>query len=233
MITRVPLFRINFPANFNMLVFAFVGIANFEIVPSNRINPEIFNFENDTPLRPNFAQSEFSSRQTILNLGCVFYFMVIYSIGLVFLVLLKVLTSRLDKKKSKFRKFYGWYFNFMLLNTPLRFFLENYLVIVLSCLINLQSMDHKKTPSYILNDLTCYLTFIICTALPIFVTILFCVYYDKIKEGTMSKRVDTLYDGLALSKTTRITAGLYPIIFMVKRYLFCLVVIFMDDFVLM
>jgi len=77
--------------------------------------------------------------------------------------------------------------------------------------------------------MTCWATFVICSALPVFVVCFFCLGYKKIKDGTMSSRVNTLYEGLALNKTTRITAGLYPLFFMVKRYLFCLVVIFMDD----
>jgi len=114
----------------------------------------------------------------------------------------------------------------MFFNVPLRFFLENYFEICMSSLINLHNIQYNHTATYIINDITCFFVFTVCAVLPILVLIVFFKFFEKIvKNDDMMKRLDTLYEALALSKASKFTAGIYLVVFMLKRLLFCFVII--------
>ena len=145
-----------------------IKVANFEFLPlAEIINEEIFYFPEVEPISLNFQELDYDSHFAVLNLGSIFYMILIYLALILFDALLLGLEKLIIKRPLKLRlKLHDALF----WNGILCFKTEIYLELALCTAINYSyMMDSDGFPSIAFSNGLCYVTAIMCLAMPVWV----------------------------------------------------------------
>jgi len=107
MIVVLPLVQVIYPSNALTLNSALLTLANFEILPFEKINRKVFKFGSLVPLSGSFNRYGFNSMFIMLNMGTSFY---IFFGSIIVLPIVKGIGFYIDKKygedRPKIRKYY-------------------------------------------------------------------------------------------------------------------------------
>jgi hypothetical protein len=141
----MPLINISFPANAKLLSVILFNIANFDILPHETINGQIFDFDPEqTTDNIRFNTMGYDSTNFIRNAGTAFYFLVIWALvclvtGVVYIV--KGKRPRMNRLFTKLALF--CFFSFVI-----RILLETYLDLLISVFLNIKALNFSESGEF-------------------------------------------------------------------------------------
>ena len=228
--THMQLFNLKFPANASFLLNFLVTVATFDVMPIETIW-FFFDFPEQGSYSLSFQSSGYEYIYLIENMGTCFFLVQIYITQCVLVLLLWLLIKyagchKLLTPQTKLRKGLFW-------SVPLRFIFEAYLELVICVTIGLMNLTWASD-----NFSIQYCTvFTVCFALvvlfmPTFTLLFYYNKIDSVEEHEFKTKYGTLYDGLQLDleEDKRKSALFYPFLFIVRRLIFMITVIFMAHF---
>ena len=109
------MYKMKIPANAEDFNAAMITIANFEVLPSDDINEQIFYVPEieAQPYNENFAVAEYNSVHAVYNLGSIFYILVVHVLLIVawlFLALITKLAPSAQTFKKRFNELHNYLF---------------------------------------------------------------------------------------------------------------------------
>ncbi len=138
MILILPLVQVVYPNNALMINSAILTIANFEILPSERISSKLFKFGALIPLSDSFERFGFSSPFLIFNMGTSFF---IFFGSIIVLPMVKWIGYCIDKRYGKQHPKIQKYYLKLKSNLEYGFFIrmmfEMYLDLAVTSFVNL------------------------------------------------------------------------------------------------
>jgi len=93
MILYMILLKLSFPKCVKVFYSILIPLVNLDILPTEYITDKIFNFniEEEKPYNDPLEELGFETHIIVLNLGSIFVFNFIFTVGLVILLILKYL----------------------------------------------------------------------------------------------------------------------------------------------
>lgn len=136
-LTVLSLISINIPGAANIFNKAVLDFSQLDILPTNVIFPAIFSFDDNTdgPMNQNFNIGGYQSKNALKNMQSTFIFLCCYVFLLFVLFLLDAL-KRINVYGSVSMKVQKWLEEALLWNGVLRFIVQQYSTLLLSCWIN-------------------------------------------------------------------------------------------------
>ncbi len=82
LIVHIPLFSLSFPVNVFLIFSMIIDMSNFSFFKTDSVDSAFFSFTPTAPVNENFEAIGYESRNSIKNLGMLFWY--IPSIGIMF-----------------------------------------------------------------------------------------------------------------------------------------------------
>ena len=226
--TYQPLFFVKFPAvaaGFNQKL---QSIAQFEILPAEMITDSFFFFPESTPFNLNFQVMDFDSIYALANLGSILYFMLLY-LALIAMSLMLALIAKAVKRLSKLsnRLSSALYWSGLL-----RFAMEIYLEVGLCTLLNIQaSPDPEGFFAIQLSNYLAYGLLALLIAVPLWIVVFYSCSMRRWNQPQFVEKFGSPLEGMSLDrKDHRWLPLVSPTLFLLRRVLFCLTVIYKPEF---
>ena len=96
-IAHMPLFDVSFPANANEIQTVLIKFATFDFLEQLGLLEKWIYFPNTGALDMRFEQSGYETKYFILNMGTVFFLMILFIIFMVVFKMIDLLLYRNDK----------------------------------------------------------------------------------------------------------------------------------------
>ena len=214
--------NLKFPATARMLNEPLVTIATFDLVPVGLVEDRIFYFPETEPYLASFETGGLASKLIAENGG--FLLWIIF--GNLLLVLIQLAFSKCWKRLgTKLRRYLYW-------NGFIRLSMEAFFDIVLQSIINVHTADWSTPFSAEMYSNVLALTFlVICCALPVFFFLFYCKRRNDWSNEEFRERFGVVLEN---SRTVEYayewTLLAVPLIFLVRRLILSLVLVFMGDF---
>ena len=117
----------------------FIEISNFELIPSEKINEEIFYFPEEDPYNRNFQECGIESRHSLQNMGFPLYIMLGYVTFVVIYFILAAIncvfrSKYLGKLVTKINSYLFW-------NGFIRLFMELYQGLAVATVLNIHTSE--------------------------------------------------------------------------------------------
>ena len=135
----MPLMNVKFPANANTFIIFLVEIANFDVLPTDALFAEIFDFPEDGSFNMNFETTGLESYYAIENLGTVFLIFNIYVVLSILQLIGYCFKNKVKwckKMSKKIGKFLYW-------GGILRLLMEGFLETIICTMLNLRVMSKE------------------------------------------------------------------------------------------
>lgn len=220
---HLPLTRVKYPANANLFYSYFRAIATFDVLPTDDINAVILTFYDSLPIDNNFEEVGYESRNFIQNLGSIYYFFPLIGVWLLLLAILKLFAacgcSRPNRWYAKLKAALFW--NFLL-----RLVIESYLELHLSSTINAANLYFSSNSGDWLASLTTLPVAFVVNVFPFWLFVFLRRNFDQLSEENFKARFGATYEGLATECKSFVG---HPLIFVLRRMLFSLMVIFVPN----
>jgi hypothetical protein len=173
MILILPLVQVVYPVNALVINSALLTIANFEILPSERISSKLFKFGALIPLSDSFQRFGFSSPFLIFNMGTSFF---IFFGSIIVLPMVKwigyCIEKRYGRQHPKIQKFYLKLKSYLEYGFFIRMMFEMYLDLAVTSFVNLcemnQSLDTWLLTGNILSGVFAIIGTIIVAVAPLY-----------------------------------------------------------------
>jgi len=94
LIVVMPLFQVFIPSNASFLLSVIMDIANLNVLLTDDIYGEMFNFTQTEPYRENFGFAGYETSNYILNLGTMFLIILVFMVIICFTFLLSCHLAR-------------------------------------------------------------------------------------------------------------------------------------------
>ena len=221
--------KLKFPRNASYLNSAMISVAQFDIIDTpNWVDPYFFDLGESSPYSEKFAECDFESTWFLANSSTIIWIYIVnFAVFLVYLliVVFSSLTGKLRPLKSKL----GRYFIF---SGPLRLFMETFLNLYLSALLNTMTAEDDSTVDEN-SSVTASnrLALAVLIAMSISVLALGLLYYCKFDRMDGDTNYGALLDGTKIkSKKKSRWILLLPAFFFVRRIVFTLSVLLIRDF---
>ena len=175
MILILPLVQVVYPNNALKINSALLTIANFELLPSERISSKLFKFGAIIPLSDSFQRFGFNSPFLILNMGTFFY---LFFGSIIVLPMVKwigyFIDKRYGKQYPKIQKYYLKLKSNLEYGFFIRMMFEIYLDLAVTSFVNLcalnQSLDTWNLTGNILSGVFALIGTIIVAVVPLYFT---------------------------------------------------------------
>ena len=163
---HLSLNNIAFPGNVAFFYSYLLNIAGFDFLPTDNIFDWLFEFKSSEPLTARFETIGYETTYFVKNMGTMFIFGVIFAILLVLTLFLYVLNaivniSVTEKVANRMYRMVCW-------NPILRFLIESYIFIAISCCINLTEFTFADSGSRV-SSISTIVGVILVILLPLFV----------------------------------------------------------------
>jgi len=134
LMVHLTLIKSSFPPKVIQFLAIFQSLSQFDCLPTDQINPFFFEFfpEADTTLEQ--IRSGYGDNNYILNSGSVYWFVVLYTIGVIAIGPVFLISRKLREKKFS-KKISG----FLFYNFLISLLLEGYLEFAFGTLIQVNS----------------------------------------------------------------------------------------------
>eukprot|EP00347_Sterkiella_histriomuscorum_P019821 403340171 len=129
------------------------------------------------------------------------------------------------KKFKLFDKVYLYFAGIVFFNGVLRFFIEGYLEFILMSIVSSLNVN-LETYTEQLSTLMAFIILIICSLLPILAIILLKRFKRNLEDKSVESAIGCIYEGL---KTASPFSLYYMIWFMMRRFSFAIVAIFLSE----
>lgn len=227
-ILHLPLINVQFPQNVNTFFSYLINIAEFQIIPTDKLEEKFTNtfntgFIEDTPMPDNFVELGYENSKLIKNIGNIGFILVIYvlSLGVMFLI-------KLIAKRVKFmEKVYKYLEGILLFNFLFRIIIEGYLKYCNSVFISLKN-ESFDTISDIINTSFTIVFLILVAASPIYVFIFLKRNKHQLEKYEVVLKYEAIYEKINIEKGL---AVYYNVMFLVKRLIFSASLVFLGDYV--
>eukprot|EP00347_Sterkiella_histriomuscorum_P019592 403341040 len=143
LIINMPLMNVDFPMNAIYFYTLLMDMANFDLLPSQEVESNMFEFEETSNLANFLTPSRYQSSNVVQNLGSMF----LYLVGLVAAIVVVLLMKQWAKKNAKVKKVYDFLANRLLYNMPLRMFLEGFMAFFINSTLNMYYLDWSSNSS--------------------------------------------------------------------------------------
>ena len=161
LMTHVPLFNVNFPANAAYFYSKMLSASVFDIFPADKLNKDIYSFDKEKVFSPNFEVMGYKNLDYLSNMssmfihGCIIGGIMLGTyIAYLFLNYLKVGLGFYHKHKHN-----------IYINLPIRYFIEAYLVMAISALLNFEHLSTSGTGE-VMGSMLSILTFMLIVTAP-------------------------------------------------------------------
>ena len=237
-VIQLPLMdAIQFPANVMLVNKVFTDIANFEVIPSDVINAELYVFPEEDPFNLNFQECGVESKNFLLIMGFQLYIilghMILAALYLVlYLANLKLKLKYLTKLNNYLSAYLFW-------NGLIRLFMEVYLGMALASVLSMYTVDWQSSFTFVkISNASGLVCLIIIVSLPILVLIPF---YCRRREHWKTIEFKDKYGALLESTRLRKRDGkpksdwvamLVPMTFFYRRMIFIMSVILLNNNIL-
>lgn len=155
-------------------------------------------------------------------MGSVFVIFTFTLLGLIMIIILYPLTINsffIRKQHHKLKDFLMW-------NFCIRLVLEAGIEIIISSLLNIRFADFYGVPwGAKLNKILAIFFAVLFLVSPVLISFFYCWNFHRLQEDKFANKWGSIYTGLDVSRRASLV---YPIIFVIKRILFDLVVLTMS-----
>ena len=215
----LPLTDIVMPVNIGLVFNILMKIAAIDVINTDTLYRSMFNFEETEALSDNFRLVGFESLWQIYNLGSIALFVAAIPLML-FLLRLTKHCNRIPKLQSACLILEGkMYYNFFI-----RFIMESYLMITLSCIINSKHIVWN-TVATTFNSLLVIATFLIITLYPVGMILILSKYFKQLTTKGLKAQFGTIYKNLNFRKGKIIIFHIY--FFFLRRILLAFSVVYL------
>ena len=206
-----------------------IGIATFDLVPTEFLYDEAFYFPDADPFSSNFATCDVESTLFLKNIKFVLIMIVMH----VVLVILRMIIYLFRNQCSWMMKIYQKLGAYLYYNGTLRFYMEIFFEVALFSSLNLHTMDWESKFADVRasNKVACLMILFIAPIPPIL-----CVFYCCNKPHFASQKFSETYGSpLDGTNVVRGTDTLWcsivkSMIFFVRRLVFVFMVIVMKNY---
>lgn len=169
----MPLLNVVFPLNALTFYNFILEIASFDLMQTESINPEVFNFSDSPETEEYYSRMGFEDNNFIFNIGSMFYYMLIWLCLAASCSFLKLFT----KKHRIIQNIYEKLRKVLFFNVLLRTFIEGYFELTLSSLLQVRDMTWINVSDKFSSSLSIPIL-LFCTLLPL---IVFTLLYTRFK----------------------------------------------------
>ena len=137
MILYLPMLEVNFPANVKFMYSILLSVASLDLIPSEYTTQLVFDFsvDLDKPYSNILEELGYETHNSILNLGSIFIYFVVFVVGIVFIYVIK----KSGIQKNWIIKLYKVIKNLLIFNGFILLFMEGCMEVVISAYVNLSS----------------------------------------------------------------------------------------------
>ena len=217
--------NIAIPGNVAFLYSYLLNIASFDFLPTDDIFDWFFVFKSSEPVTEKFGALGYETNYFVKNMGTVFIVGVILAILLVVTLFLYVLNaifnlSVTEKVANRMYRMVCW-------NPILRFLIESYMLIALSCCINLTEFTFGDSGSRA-SSISTVVGMILIIFLPFFVLYFMHKKFAELNNEEVKSRFGAIYEGLDLDKGRAVI--LVRLFFFFRRLMISLTVTYLMDY---
>ena len=221
-VLHFPLTNVVYPANALVVYTYFRVIGTFDVLPTDYLNPLVLSFSETEPICDQFEELDYGGTNFISNLGSIYYAFPFTGLCLILLALLKLLSKRGYQRPLE------WYLKLktFLIKLILAILYESYLELHLSSTISVANLLFSSHSGDWIGASTSILVAIVVNIFPFG---LMCFLYCKksqLEDEEFKARFGIVYEGL---DTSRKTFLVYPFLFLMRRMIFSLLVIFVHQ----
>ena len=173
-------------------------------------------------MRDNFILLDYASTDPIKNLKQIFLLMILILTFPLFIKLAELICFRSQAVRDTIERFKNKYIYW---NMYLRFTLEFYLEIAISACITVRRFRYETGTEFVLTAYAMSLLMILTIATVGSATFIR-TEYQRLDDDGKKENFDSLYLGL---KSDKMKALLYPSVYMVRRLIFALVIVFLQN----
>ena len=219
-IVHMPLLNVNFPENTMFFYSLIIEISSFNLIPESwmeAIKKKFFYF-NDVEFDESFTKMGYKSESSIENLGSMFMYF-----GGSLCLLGFVLLIRFLKNRSQFiNKVYTYLAKIIFWNLILRMFLEGYIEYAITSLINIYKLEWDTRS----NSFSSVFSIVIFTLIFIFPFIVWYILWKNSAEKLLEQEsIDSFGSTYMELRNDSKSALLYNVIYMLRRLLFCIIIL--------
>jgi len=217
--------NIAFPGNVAFLYSYLLKIASFDFLPTDDIYDWLFEFKSSEPVTEKFGALGYETKYFVKNMGTVFIVGVILAILLVLTLFLYVLNAIFNLSVTD--KVANWMYRMVCWNQILRFLIESYMLIALSCCINLTEFTFGDSGSRA-SSISTVVGMILIIFLPFFVLYFMHKKFAELNNEEVKSRFGAIYEGLDLDKGRAVI--LVRLFFFFRRLMISLTVTYLMDY---
>ena len=247
MVAHLPMFKVVFPANAQMILEPLVEVANFDLIPVWLFYPFIFNFGDSDPYNQNFQFTGYDSGYLAENMGTTFVLSHLAVVGLLIAGFMKFSIKRAAQRQSDSTKYinkyiflcYRPYFklrHWLSWAVLIRLMLEFYLEMILCSTVILVTWNWTDDPNDQMNCVYGVIYFIFTISFPLLMFAFYRKNRDRLYQSRFRQKYGGGYEGLKtptsldrevpLRKRAYIATLITPTIFVGRRIIFAFSVIF-------
>ena len=141
----MPMFeRLKFPSNAVTMNQSLITVATFDIIKTEEwIDPYVIGLGEGSPFSPNFEECGYESTWILANSSVILWMYSLNAVVLVLFLLVLVVNSKTGKFGSLRSKLMGYF----VFNGPLRLFMETFLDLYMTSLLNVVTKDGSTDDS--------------------------------------------------------------------------------------
>jgi len=234
---HLPLFKVEFPVYPKMLVESMITIATFDILPTDDIFAAMWIIPDEEEAASEYNDVGYESHFTIINLGMIFLVIMVFF----FMLFLLLVTLPCKNKIKRVRQWHEKWSKSLFWNGIIRFFIEGSLelVIVVSITCTQVINDYRTKENFLPEEgrffflcdlITCFIFALLCIVFPIFVYIFYSRRYHLWEDEEFEETYGAPLEGLHRENYSALG---YPMIFLIRRYMFTLLIVLVPDFLWM
>jgi hypothetical protein len=219
MILYLPMIGVNFPANVKFLYSILIPVACMDLIPREYTTDLIFDIseDEDSPYNDILEELGYETHSSILNLGSIFTYFLLFVSGSLLMLVLKLTGMR----SRKIRHAYKYLKDILMFNAFILLFMEGCMEVVISAFVNLYSnvfYTRSDVISYYFSYLALVITVILLPAGLIFVIN---VRKKALQCNYWKKRFGSVYEGIRIDSKWALSYNLFQVL---RRLLFLFVV---------
>ena len=222
---HLALNNIAFPGNVAFFYSYLFNIAAFDFLPTDDIFDWFFVFKSSEPVTARFEALGYETKYFVKNMGTVFIVGVIFAILLPLTLFLYVLNAIVNISVTE--KVANWMYRMVCWNPILRFLIESYIFIAISCCINLTEFTFGDSGSRA-SSISTVVGMILIILLPFFVLYVMHTKFAKLKNKQVKSKFGAIYESLDLDKGRAVI--LVRLFYFARRLMISFTVIFLKDY---
>eukprot|EP00347_Sterkiella_histriomuscorum_P022303 403330958 len=222
LISHMPLLEITVPPNLYYFFLLVVGSLKFDYLFSEFLIEELFGVkDNEVAYNDTFRNFGYDSSLFISNLGFTTFLLFLSSIfvGIAIVIqLISLLLVKLQRLASILNQY-------SMVSFPIRLFIECYLNLYLSAMINMYTLNFRKNGGESFSSLMAIIFFIVCSVAPLFLAFKGCkMSVEEIKDNRYLK---PFFEELKLNQ---VISKMYYVLYFLRRIVFVMSMMYFHDY---